>query len=455
VGGEEVTGRGSWARLGLFSGLALGLVVIVGSSAVQSPLVSGLHRGPRSPLLTRPASFPPARSASAPDQAREYFDAPFLRRSEEYNRTRLSFGLNAQAIRWAVYLSLICTPFLPRLSSRLTRRFPRQLGLRVFLLGWIVLLILFVALLPISYASGFRLEHRYGLSRQSLASWLADSLKWLGLWGVFITMVTAGYFALRRRFPRFGWLPLAAGLALAAVAATYIYPVVIDPLFNRYRPLKYAALRNDLVAMARAEGIFLESVLVMEASAKTARENAYFTGFGRTKRVVLWDNLLTNGSPAEVRQIFAHELGHWSRGHITRGLALSLAALPLGCWLVWSVHRKVSHKIGRLEGPDDPAGVPLVWLLLSLLLMVSQPLSNAVSRSFEREADRVSLDLTRDPKTFIESERRLTVTNLGWVDPPRVWHLLFGSHPSTMERIRMAEAWRDARRRTPPEAGAH
>jgi STE24 endopeptidase len=375
--------------------------------------------------------------------AEAYFEPGFLRRSAAYNRALVSFGLNARALRWAAYILLLLTPFLPRSSARLARRWPGRENLRVFLLAWVVLLAAYAAVLPVAFASGFLHEHRYGLSRQSPAGWFADFGKGLALWGTILSLLTVLYFLLRRRLPRGGWPVLAVVVVLATLLATFVYPVVVDPLFNRFRPLRNEELQRDLVAMAAEEGVRLERVLVMEASAKTVRENAYFTGLGRTKRVVLWDNLLTNASPAEVRQVFAHELGHWSRGHIVRGVALGAAAIPLACWILWSLHGRLARlpRLG-LAGPADPSGIPLLWLLLSALLLVSDPVANAVSRSFEREADRVALDLTRDPETFIESKRRSAVVNLAWVDPPAVWKWLFWTHPTTLERIRTAEEWR-------------
>lgn len=386
--------------------------------------------------LQKTAASPAPRGASA------YFDDGFLRRSAEYNRAKIAFALNARAIRWAAYLTLAFTPFLARVGERLARRFPGRDNTRAFVLAWATILIAFCAVLPVSLASGFWHEHRYGLSRQSLAAWLFDALKALLISGLVTSLLTVLYFFLRRRVRRHGWAVLAGAAVAATVLATLVYPVVVDPLFYRFRPLQDPALRRDLVEMAGKEGIRIHRVLVMEASAKTVRENAYFTGLGRTKRVVLWDNLLANASPAQVRQIFAHELGHWSRGHIVRGLALSVAAIPLLCWVIWQVHGRAarSERFG-LRRHEDPVGTPLLYLLLSLALFAAQPVENAISRSFEREADRVSLDLTRDPETFIEGERRLAVTNLNWVDPPAVWKWLFWSHPTTLERIRMAESW--------------
>ncbi|MBA2566094.1 MAG: M48 family metallopeptidase [Gemmatimonadetes bacterium] len=415
------------------------LVGLVAHAAMAAGREARIENAPRGGQKT-------ARSGDTRPAAERYFDAEFLRRSEAYNRGKVVYALNARAIRWAAYAMLLLGPLLPAVSKRLTRRFTRSSATRVFFLAWVVLAVTFAAVLPVAFASGYLQEHRYELSHQSLGGWLGDAAKGLGIWGAAFSLLTVLYFQLRQRMPRAGWAALAGVAIVVVVAATFAYPLVVDPLFNRYRPLRDPELRKDLTEMARAEGILLDRILVMEASAKTVRENAYFTGLGRTKRVVLWDNLLENASPAEVRQVFAHELGHWSRGHIVRGLALSIAAIPLLCWFLWTAHGRLARvrRLG-LEGPEDPLGIPLLWLLLSVSLFAADPVSNAISRAMEREADGVALELTGDAQTFIDYERRSSVVNLGWVDPPAVWKGLFWTHPTTLERIRMAEEWRSRR----------
>ena len=175
---------------------------------------------------------------------------------------------------------------------------------------------------------------------------------------------------------------------------------------------------------------------------QTNHTNAYFTGFGSTRRIVLYDNLLKKHTPAEIESILAHEIGHWRHDHIVKGLLLGTAAALLGffllhCVLHWAVGRAPWH----LQSIADPAGLPLVLLLISLGSWAAMPVGNAVSRHFERQADQVSLDLARQPAAFIECERKLARDNLGNVAPSpwNVW--LFSTHPPTVERIHMAEEW--------------
>jgi STE24 endopeptidase len=452
-----VKGRAAIALLllsaaGTAFGLARGALAQGSSSAPQAAGPGSRHPqpgdldAPNAPAVASGGDVPTAHRGEAPASA--YFDPRFLARSAEYNRTQVAYALNSRALRWALYATLLFSPFVARATARLERRWPGRPGLHAAVVSASVLLLAFLVLLPISFASGFLMEHRYGLSRQSAASWFGDVAKSLLLSGTLTCALTVLYFALRRRLPRGGWAAFAAVAVAAMAALVFVVPVVVDPLFYRFRPLADPVLRRDLVDMAAREGVRVDGALVMEASAKTVRENAYFTGLGATKRVVLYDNLLAHASPAEVRQVVAHELGHWSRGHIVRGMAIGAVAIPLAAWLLWTLHGRLARSPRlHLRGPADPAGVPLVWLLLSLGIFLTDPIHDAISRSFEREADRVSLELTRDPDTFIEGERRMAVNNLTWVDPPPVIRFLFWTHPTTLERIRMAEAWREGKAR--------
>ncbi|MFN2431597.1 MAG: M48 family metalloprotease [Gemmatimonadota bacterium] len=402
-------------------------------------LVASLSSAP-----ARPAEASPNGDSTPTLEAAKYFDSAFLQRSEAYNRTKILFALNWRAIRWAAYLTLLLTPFLAGLAAASARRWPERENLRVFVLAWVVLGITFLATAPISFASGHLQEHRYGLSRQSAAGWVADALKVLAVNGAATSLLTVLWFALRRRASRRGWAVFATAAVVAGGLATLVYPLAVDPLFHDFRSLEDDDLRRDILELGRREGVRVERVLVMEASAKTVRENAYVTGLGRTARVVLYDTLLENAPRAELRSTVAHELGHWSRAHVGKGLVLWAAAAPFLCWLLWSLHGRLSrNRALRLDGPADPASIPLVLLLLSVLLAVSDPFALAISRAFEREADRVALQLTQDPGTFIEAKRRSAVQNLGWVDPPDLVKALFWTHPTTLERIRMAESWGD------------
>jgi STE24 endopeptidase len=187
----------------------------------------------------------------------------------------------------------------------------------------------------------------------------------------------------------------------------------------------------------------VQDVLVMDASRQGEHTNAYFTGFGPTRRIVLYDTLLKKHSPDEVASILAHELGHWTHHHIVKGICLGMLGTLVGLLLLDRLLRRfMSRAPWRLSSLADPAGLPLILLLAYLGSWLARPAENAVSRYFERQADATSLELAGRPQVFISAEKKLAQDNVGNV-APSPWNIwLFATHPSALERIGMAEDWR-------------
>jgi STE24 endopeptidase len=217
-------------------------------------------------------------------------------------------------------------------------------------------------------------------------------------------------------------------------------PVVIDPLFHTIRPLRDADVRQRVLDLAGRAGVPVDQVYEVDASRRTRKANAYFTGLGRTKRIVLYDTLLAGSGPEEVELVLAHEIGHWRRAHIWKGIGLSLLGMGIALWcgarvLEWAARRGAFH----LAGPADVAGLPLFLFVLLVMHLASLPIQTGISRHFEREADRTSLELTGNAAAFIRSEVQLARSNLADLAPPRPVVWLLYTHPPVAERIRMAE----------------
>jgi STE24 endopeptidase len=232
---------------------------------------------------------------------------------------------------------------------------------------------------------------------------------------------------------------------VVAVFFAFLHPLLIAPLFNRFVPLReteHAALLPRVLEMAREAGLPARDVLVMDASRQGRFTNAYFSGFGPSRRIVLYDTLLLRHTPDETLSILAHEIGHWQKDHIAKGMALGVLGAALGFFVL---ARLLEWATGRppflLRSAADPAGWPLVLLLSLLGGWIERPVGAAISRRFERQADAASLGLFGRPEVFIEAEKRLARDNVSDLAPsdPDVW--LFWSHPPAVERIAMAEAW--------------
>ena len=370
-----------------------------------------------------------------------WFDPGFRRLSAEYAETKYALWAAATILRWGTLAGLIALGAGPVLAV-LGRWLGRGRALpSAFFAALLLLVALALVASPLNLASGFHVEHLYGLSTQSITDWLLDTARRLGFWIMVYAAGAAGFLACLRRWPRRGWLVAAIAGALVAVAGTAVAPVVIDPIFADFKPLADRGLEAEIVAMGARAGLEVDRVRVVDASRRTRRLNAYVTGLGATRQVVLYDNLLERAPRDELRLVVAHELGHAAEHHVRKGLLWAIPGVVFGAWLLAGIARWRARRDPRLAGPGDPAGLPLLWLAVTLLLFVSSPIESTVSRRMEARADWLSLELTRDPDTFVAVERRLARTNLSPVTPPGWIVAWFSSHPPILERIGMAAYW--------------
>ena len=381
-------------------------------------------------------------AALAPRPAAEalrYFTPEHVARARAYvTPAYLSFAAS-RAAQLALLAYLALTPAGRRWVTAWSARAGDRPVAGVVAAALAVLLALVLVRLPFAYFRGFVHEHRFGLSNQSLATWAADLVKGSAIDLAVTLLAVAVLAALARALPALWWLPAAAALALGMTLLTMISPLVIDPLFYRFQPLADEALRARLVEMAGRAGLEVDEVLVADASRRTNRVNAYFTGVGPTRRIVLYDNLLRTHPPDEVEVVVAHELGHWAKGHIRRGLWLGAAAAFAGLFVLHRLLRALAADHGW-AWPDPRLVAPalLAFMLAGLLLL---PVQNAVSRAWEREADAVSLELSRQPEAAARLARRLAEANLSDPQPHPLHVVVLFTHPPQLERIRTAERW--------------
>ena len=237
-----------------------------------------------------------------------------------------------------------------------------------------------------------------------------------------------------RRFGRGWWAPAAAVVVGFGVATTYLTPILLDPLFNRFTPLPDGPTRSTVLSLARDAGVDVGEVYEMDASRRTTAANAYVTGIGRTKRVVLYDTLLKDFSPGEVRLVVAHELGHVHYRDVRHGLLFLALVAPFGMLAV----ARLGERLAPRDSLATAAAVPAVVLAVGLLAPAITTISNQLSRGVEARADQFSLELGGEPESFVGFQKRIAVTNVSDPDPPALARFLLGTHPSTMERIGLA-----------------
>jgi len=309
---------------------------------------------------------------------------------------------------------------------------PGKAALHGLLLGALAAVVFSLVGLPFRLY-GFHLDRSYGLTRMDFWLYLWDWAKGMFL-GIVQYSLTGAFAAWALvRFPRTWHLILSASFLVASLCVSALYPVLIAPMFDKFHPLPDGPVLSDVRELAESAGMRVDNVLVMEASAKTARANAYFAGVGRTKQVVLYDTLLDSNSREGIRLVVAHELGHWSSGHVVKSILLSSLGV-LGALLLFRF-----TTAGSVEGHLSLERFLVALFVFSTLAsFVFNPASCYVSRVFEVQADAYSLSLTGGNDAFIASQVSLAATNLSDIQPPPFIQWFGGTHPTTLERITSA-----------------
>jgi STE24 endopeptidase len=374
---------------------------------------------------------------------RPRLDAERQTQARLYSRLRRRVGLLEMFLGLA-YLGLwIGTGAAERLAIQLDAASGGSWPVTLVLMAGCLALPWFLMNLPFGYYAGFHLPHRFGQSTQTLEGWVADLVK-SGVVGIALGLpVLLGLYAILRARPETWWAIAGAGYLVLTVVLSLLAPIVLMPLFNRFRPLgeERADLVERLMCLSAAAGRRVRGVYSFDMSRRTKAANAALVGIGRTRRIVLGDTLLDEFPPEEIEAVLAHELGHHVHGDITVGVLAGAAVMLAELWLADAV-LIASVARGALTAASDPAGLPILLLAFSLMGLFLGPLENAYSRWRERRADAFSIELTHRPQAFADAMTRLANQNLADANPPRWVVVLFGTHPPLEERIRFAEASR-------------
>lgn len=330
-------------------------------------------------------------------------------------------------------------------GGRLCRALARPLGggwVWQVLLGTAALVVVGrLATLPMSiYAE--RRERRYGVSTSSWGLWTRDLVVGTGIVAVIAALVLLLVVWLARRAPRTWWAWAGGAVTALVFAGSFLYPVVIEPAFNNFRSLPEGPLRTELLELADRNGTPVDDVLVADASTRTTALNAYVSGFGSTRRIVIYDTAVRELPDPVIESIVAHELGHVSNDDVLTGTLIGAFGAGAGvCFLGWLLGWSPLVRRTGVDVPGDPRVVAPILFLVTVAALLSTPVQNTVSRHVEERADLHALDLTGDPGSLIDLQRRLAVANVSDPDPPKFWHWAFGSHPSTAERVTAAQNW--------------
>lgn len=366
--------------------------------------------------------------------ARAYFSPAQVEKGQDFRQGQLALYGARLLIEGGLLVLLVRRP--PR---RLRRDFRRPV-LAGAVAAAALSLVLGLAPLPIRAIARERAKD-VGLVTQSWTGWLGDVAKGEAI-GAAIACAGGALLLLgMRRFGPRWWAPGAVVVVAFGIAFTYAGPVVLDPVFNRFTPLPAGRARTDVLDLARRAGLRVGEVYEVDASRRTTAANAYVSGLGRTKRVVIYDNLLRDFTPAETRLVVAHELGHVRYHDVPHGLLYLAIVAPFGMLAV----ALLADRLAPRDGQRTPAALPAVALAIALVSPAITVVSNQLSRAVERRADAYSLQLTSEPRSLIDFQRRIAVKNVSDVDPPAWVTFLLGTHPPTLERIGAAEAFERGR----------
>ncbi|MFN3649520.1 MAG: M48 family metallopeptidase [Armatimonadota bacterium] len=417
---------------GLIFGAAVGAAVVLAAAPA---------------FAQRPSSLPEERPGGALERAeRPELAVRVTPEMERYSSTRYALYFLRSFLGLLILLLFLSTGASARLRDLAERRTGNPV-LRTFIYFPLLWLGITVCSLPLSFYSSYLLPHQYGLSNQTAAGWVQDALKGYALTAVIGSPVVALLYWSLRRSPRLWWVGFWVACIPLLIAAVLLTPLVVDPLFNRYRPLPESPLRESLLEMAERAGIENSRVFEVDASTRTKAVNAYVTGIGGSARIVLWDTLLEKLDDDEVVAVMAHEMGHYVERHVVIGLGASIVGTLLVFILVDRGGRRILARRGdrwRVRGLDDLAGFPLVLLLVSAINFFGAPVENAVSRTIERRADDFSLRLTGDGRAAASAFVKLSEANLSHPAPPPFIELWLFSHPPLNERIEKALSYRSS-----------
>ena len=349
-----------------------------------------------------------------------------------------AFARQARTWSWsslAVSLAMACWLAFGRRGRALFARLPGRWWAQVPLAVALVEVLRRVVTLP--FAVLLRQERLdQGLTNQSWGAFAVDLVK-SELLGIVITsLALVAVVACARRWRRAWPAVAAAGLGVLVLAGSFVYPLAVEPLFNDFEPLPDGPLRTEIMALADAEGVQVDDVLVADASRRTTTLNAYVSGFGGTRRVVVYDNLVDDLSQDEALSVVAHELAHARHGDVVTGSVLGAAGAVTGVGLLALALAGLGRR-GRLA--EGGAAVPVVLALVALASLATSPVSNTVSRQIETRADVDALRATHDPEAFKAMQVQLALRSLADPTPPAWSQFWFGSHPTGLTRMALAD----------------
>jgi STE24 endopeptidase len=293
-----------------------------------------------------------------------------------------------------------------------------------------------VAGIPFDIYDTFVLEKKYGFSTITWRLWLTDLIKSVIISAVLMGLMLAAFMAFIIYLPGTWWFWAWIFFTMFEILLLWLYPVVIAPLFNKYEPIKDESLKEKITALMAQVGLKAKGIYQVDEGKRSKHTNAYFTGIGKTKRIILYDTLLASHLPEEILAVLAHEIGHWKKKHILKQLIFMIVASLIGLYFVYLiVNWPPLYSTFGLKYKPVYAGLFLVSLYLSCAGFFLSPIGAAIMRRYEREADKMARDLVGTSEPMINALKRLAKDNLTNLHPHPLYVWFYYSHPPLIERI--------------------
>lgn len=369
-------------------------------------------------------------------------DKELLKKTQEYEAEKARLSIFSSMFGNIVIIVFIFGGLLDIYNSWIS-----SLNLSFAVSGWLFFMFLTYAdeifSIPFSIYGTFRIENRYGFNTMTIGLWLSDFIKSLIISTVLMSLLLFAALWLIQWSPGYWWFFVWSFLFAYGIFIMYISPYVIEPLFNKFSPLEDETLKERIVNLTEKVGIHLSRVLKIDASRRSRHTNAYFTGIGRTKRIVLYDTLLEDMSHDEIISVLAHEIGHWKKMHLLKMMAAFELFSIIGLYLSFRlVQSDILLDIFHIGTDTVFAKLVLLGFLGDIFLLPLGPLAAAFSRRHEREADMVSHELTEDAESMVSALIKLSKENLSNLYPHPLYAILYYSHPPILERIRYIRGFR-------------
>jgi STE24 endopeptidase len=355
--------------------------------------------------------------------------------AKKYSKIKLTVGITEGIVSFIILFLFIALGYSKKLEL-LVYGYTSNPYIALLYFGLIIGIVSSVISFPIDYFFGFRLEHKFGLSNLTFGGWILEKLKAALVGGVIAAPIAFLFYWLISSY-EYWWFYLGCIVFVYSVLLAKIAPVVIMPLFYKFKPIENEILKEKLLKLCDEAGFKVSGVYTFNMSKTTKKANAAFTGLGKSKRIILGDTLIENFTEDEIETVFAHELGHYKKGHIKKNILFSIFGTFIGLFIMAQIYGYLIPKFG-FQNPWDIGALPLLALIAGVWSFLTSPLGAGLSRKFEYEADRFAIDMTKNYNAFKSTMEKLVDQNLSNDEPNKLVEFWSHSHPSVKKRLEAA-----------------